>query len=154
MQIFACFRKDDENVEIFNGVLLASGHHSEPRWPSPFPGQDIFQGDITHSHDYHSHQGYEDKIISVVGIGNSGGDIAVELSRIAKQVYLVTRRGTWVCNRLLNGGYPRDASMTRKDIFLRGITSFDKLNDTLEAKLNQSMNHEAYGLKPKHRFLR
>lgn len=32
------------------------------------------------------HRGYEDKVVVVVGVGNSGGDVAVELSRVAKQV--------------------------------------------------------------------
>lgn len=44
------------------------------------------QGKIIHSHSYKSHVGYEDKTVVVVGIGNSGVDVAVELSRIAKQV--------------------------------------------------------------------
>lgn len=30
--------------------------------------------------------GMDDKVVVVVGIGNSGGDIAVELSKVAKQV--------------------------------------------------------------------
>lgn len=31
-------------------------------------------------------EGFEDKVVAVVGIGNSGGDVAVELSKVAKQV--------------------------------------------------------------------
>lgn len=30
--------------------------------------------------------GLENKVVAVVGIGNSGGDVAVELSKMAKQV--------------------------------------------------------------------
>ena len=47
---------------------------------------DSFQGTVVHTRDYRSHVGYEDKTVLVIGIGNSGGDVAVELSRIAKQV--------------------------------------------------------------------
>lgn len=65
----------------------------------------------------------------VVGVGNSGGDIAVELSRVAKQVnfghvvqtyvhvyqvYLVTRRGTWVMNRIFDYGYPVDVVINNR----------------------------------------
>ena len=39
-----------------------------------------------HSHSYRDHVGFEDKRVVIVGIGNSGGDCAVELSRIAKNV--------------------------------------------------------------------
>lgn len=89
-------------------MLLCCGHHALPRMPAPWPGQDRFEGRIIHSHSYRDHkgtglrrgfydaslirknyfQGYEDKVVVVVGVGNSGGDLAVELSRIAKQVLL------------------------------------------------------------------
>ena len=39
-----------------------------------------------HSHNYKDFAGYENKGVVVIGIGNSGGDIAVELGRCAKQV--------------------------------------------------------------------
>lgn len=41
---------------------------------------------VVHSHDYRRPDEYEDKRVLVVGIGNSGGDVAVELSRKAAQV--------------------------------------------------------------------
>ncbi|KAJ1375014.1 hypothetical protein KIN20_038237 [Parelaphostrongylus tenuis] len=61
--------------EVFDGVLLCCGHHAIPRLPSPWPGQDQFKGRVIHSHSYRSHKGYEDKVIVIVGIGNSGGDL-------------------------------------------------------------------------------
>ena len=48
-------------------------------------GLDTFKGEKIHSHDYKTYKGYEDKKIVVIGIGNSGGDAAVELSRVASQ---------------------------------------------------------------------
>lgn len=45
-----------------------------------------FKGTVLHSHSYKDSRGYEDKRVVVVGIGNSGGDIAVELSRVAEKV--------------------------------------------------------------------
>ena len=45
-----------------------------------------FKGKVSHSHDYKDFHGYEGQRVVVVGIGNSGGDIAVELSRTASQV--------------------------------------------------------------------
>ena len=52
-------------------------------------GLDSFKGKVVHTHDYRDHVGYEDKKVVVVGIGNSGGDVAVELSRISKQVNMI-----------------------------------------------------------------
>lgn len=54
---------------------------------------------------------FENKTVLVMGIENSGGDMAVELGRIAKQVYLSTRRGTWVFNRVGSNGIPLDMTM-------------------------------------------
>jgi dimethylaniline monooxygenase (N-oxide forming) len=42
-----------------------------------------------HSWQYKAPFGFEDKTVLVVGIGNSGGDMAVELGRIAKQVFMM-----------------------------------------------------------------
>ena len=61
------------------------GHHTIPYMPDPWPGQEDFQGKIIHSHDYKNLHGYEDKVLVVVGIGNSACDTAVDVSRIAKQ---------------------------------------------------------------------
>jgi dimethylaniline monooxygenase (N-oxide forming) len=58
--------------------------------PVDWPNQHKFRGRIIHSHSYKDHVGYEDARIVVVGVGNSGGDIAVELSRIAQQVSMFT----------------------------------------------------------------
>lgn len=52
--------------------------------------------------------GFEDKTVVTVGIGNSGVDVAVELSRVAKQVYLSTRRGAWLLNKIADYGLPFD----------------------------------------------
>ena len=48
-----------------------------------------FKGKVLHSHDYKHMSGFEDKRILIIGIGNSGGDAAVELSRVASQVLIV-----------------------------------------------------------------
>ncbi|VDK47540.1 unnamed protein product [Anisakis simplex] len=80
------FVNNEERTEVFGGVLLCSGHHVDPYWPTPFKGQQNFRGEILHSHDYKDPIRFNDKKVVVIGIGNSGGDIAVELSRIAKKI--------------------------------------------------------------------
>ena len=79
--------KDSEqtNSEIFDAVLVCTGHHADKKMPN-FPGESEFQGKLVHTHDYRSHVGYEDKRVVVVGTGNSGIDVAVELSKIAGKV--------------------------------------------------------------------
>lgn len=57
-----------------------------------FEGEEKFEGRILHSHDYRDHRGYEDKRVVVVGIGNSGGDVATELGKISKQVRICIKK--------------------------------------------------------------
>lgn len=49
-------------------------------------GLNTFKGKYFHSRDYKTPDEWRNKRVVVIGIGNSGGDIAVELSRVAKQV--------------------------------------------------------------------
>lgn len=86
LSYFSHFSQNIKQVEEFDGVLLACGHHGIPYIPDPWPGQEKFQGKIIHAHSYKDLTGYEDKVVAVVGIGNSACDIAVDISRVAKQV--------------------------------------------------------------------
>lgn len=131
--------------------MLCSGHHATPNIPKPYPGQETFKGRIIHSHDYKTYQGYEEKNVVVVGIGNSGGDCAVELSRVSKQVYLSTRRGAWIVNRLVDRGEPSDmVKSTKYNIAKMGMMPVGLLRWMAERGINQKLDHEKYGLKPKH----
>jgi hypothetical protein len=88
----------------YHSVLVANGHHWDPRWPEPaFPGADTFAGVQTHSHYYKTFEGYEDKRVLVLGIGNSACDIAVETSKVADRVFLAMRRGAHVVPKYLFG---------------------------------------------------
>ena len=71
--------------ECFDAVFVCTGHHGEKHIPR-FPGIDDFQGEVLHSHDFKDALAYRNKRVLVIGIGNSGGDAAVELSRVASQV--------------------------------------------------------------------
>ena len=77
----------------------------------------------------------------------------MELSRIAKQVYLVSRRGTWVLNRVFDYGMPLDQTNNNRfrNNLLRRIVPPPVTNWFIESKLNQRFDHALYDLKPKHR---
>lgn len=78
--------KDEGEIgERYDAVMLATGHHAHPRWAN-FPGLENFKGQKLHSWQYKTSQGFEDKTVLVIGVGNSGGDMVVELGRISKQV--------------------------------------------------------------------
>jgi thioredoxin reductase len=88
----------------YRAVLVANGHHWDPRWPEPaFPGSDRFEGEQIHVHHYREPETLTGKRVLVLGIGNSATDIAVEASRIAEKTLLAMRRGAYVMPKYLNG---------------------------------------------------
>ena len=76
------------NLETFDAVMVCSGHFSDKYLPY-IDGEETFRGEIIHSLDYRHSKEFEEKQVLVVGIGNSGADIATELSTVAKKVDIV-----------------------------------------------------------------
>ncbi len=74
-------------TDVFDNVMVCTGHHVTQLVPT-FKDQHKFKGTILHTHSYKKPDGFEDKTVVVVGIGNSGGDVVVELSSVARKVYL------------------------------------------------------------------
>ncbi|VDP51121.1 unnamed protein product [Heligmosomoides polygyrus] len=139
----------------FDAVLLCTGHHKVPHWPEKWPGQDEFKGRIVHSHDYKEPIGFEDKRVVAVGIGNSGADIAVELSRVSEQLYLSTRRGAWILNRLHKRGMPLDVCVARRFTHTVLFSIPHSIRSWYVQKtINDRFDHAAYGLQPKHDVFR
>lgn len=67
-------------------MLVCVCQHRDPHLLNVFSGIDTFKGTYFHSRDYKTPEEWRNKKAVVIGIGNSGGDIAVELSRVTKQV--------------------------------------------------------------------
>nr|XP_018670429.1 dimethylaniline monooxygenase [N-oxide-forming] 5-like isoform X1 [Ciona intestinalis]XP_026693550.1 dimethylaniline monooxygenase [N-oxide-forming] 5-like isoform X2 [Ciona intestinalis] len=144
-------KTEKERTEIFNGVMVAVGHHAVPNFPvSEFAGYEKFKGPITHSTDYRDFKGFEDKNVVVVGMGNSGADIAVELSWHCPKVCLSTRKGSWIFGRVGGKGYPLDYKfMTRYNLLRMSILPESYTRAELEASLNGVLDHANWGIKPK-----
>jgi dimethylaniline monooxygenase (N-oxide forming) len=86
----------------YDMLLVANGHHWNPRWPEPaYPGQ--FDGVQMHSHHYVENTDFKDKNVLVVGIGNSAMDIAVESSFVARRTFISSRRGAYILPKYLFG---------------------------------------------------
>jgi dimethylaniline monooxygenase (N-oxide forming) len=93
-----------EATDRYRAVLVANGHHWDPRWPEPaFPGSEEFEGEQLHAHHYREPDVLRGKRVLVLGLGNSATDIAVESSRIAEKTFLAVRRGAYVLPKYLNG---------------------------------------------------
>jgi dimethylaniline monooxygenase (N-oxide forming) len=95
---------DDGSVQRFDALLVANGHHWNPRWPEPaFPGSESFAGVQMHAHSYIDNDIFKDGRALVLGIGNSAVDIAVEASYVAERTFLAARRGAWIVPKYLFG---------------------------------------------------
>ena len=89
-------------AERYDMLLVANGHHWDPRWPEPaFPG--TFDGQQMHAHSYLNSDVLRGKKVVVLGMGNSAMDIAVEGSYVADKVYLAARRGAHILPKYIFG---------------------------------------------------
>jgi len=106
--------KEGEETEVTAaGVMVAIGHHVFPCMAT-FPGMEDFKGTVMHSHSFKDYKGLENKRALVVGVGNSGMDVAVELSNVNTKVFLSTRRGAWVVRRVGIDSLPFDYEVSSR----------------------------------------
>ncbi|XP_014847685.1 PREDICTED: dimethylaniline monooxygenase [N-oxide-forming] 5-like isoform X2 [Poecilia mexicana] len=143
-----------EERHIFDAVICCSGHYTYPNLPlKDFPGIETFEGKYFHSWDYKGPEDMHGKRVVVIGIGNSGGDIAVESSKFAEQVYMSTRRGAWVIRQVSDNGVPVDMMYNTRFVhILFQLLPINFFNWFGEKKLNAMYDHTTYALKPKHRL--
>jgi cation diffusion facilitator CzcD-associated flavoprotein CzcO len=83
-------------------VVIATGWADfpyRPRWP----GFDAFRGDLVHSSEYRNTSAYAGKRVLVVGFGNSGGEIALDLANAGIDTTLAVRGAVQILPRDLLG---------------------------------------------------
>jgi indole-3-pyruvate monooxygenase len=83
-------------------VVVATGNARVPVQPA-WPGVDTFEGDVLHSSRYKNGAAWKDKRVLVVGIGNSGGEIAIDLHEHGAKPTIAVRGGVNVIPRELFG---------------------------------------------------
>jgi indole-3-pyruvate monooxygenase len=83
-------------------VVVSTGYNrmpSVPRWP----GQETFPGPIIHSRDYTNGGAFRGQRVLVVGFGNSGAEIALDLAEHGARCAIAVRGGVNVIPRELLG---------------------------------------------------
>jgi len=71
-------------------LVLATGANREPVMPL-LPGQQDFAGRVLHSRDYRNAQPFQGQRVLVVGMGNTGAEIALDLAEQGVRVALSVR---------------------------------------------------------------
>ncbi len=77
-------------TERASAVICCSGVNWDPRMPE-VPGE--FTGQVIHSRDYRDATGFAGRRVLIVGLGNSGADIACDAATTADAAFISARRG-------------------------------------------------------------
>ncbi len=80
----------DGRRRSFEGLIVCPGCNWHPRLPEL---KGCLNGEVIHAVDYFSPRQLAGKRVLIVGLGNSGADIACDAARSAKKVFVSIRRG-------------------------------------------------------------
>lgn len=100
------------NILEAKQVIVATGVNRVPNIPS-WPGQENFKGEISHSVSYKNPSPYQGKRVLVVGMGNTGAEVALDLSEKGVETFISVRNPISVVPRDLNG---RPVQVTSKQL--------------------------------------
>jgi indole-3-pyruvate monooxygenase len=92
---------NDKTYEAKN-VLVATGYNRVSKIPA-FKGQGEFKGEILHSEKYKNGKPYKDKNVLVVGYGNSGAEIALDLFESGAKAFVSIRNPVNIVKREFKG---------------------------------------------------
>ncbi|KAI4326606.1 hypothetical protein MLD38_031900 [Melastoma candidum] len=76
--------------EVFNAVVVATGHYSHPSVPS-IKGMDSWKGKQLHSHVYRVPESFRGEKVVILGKEHSAQDIGMELVKFSKEVHFSVR---------------------------------------------------------------
>ncbi len=82
--------RSDDTAYRARRVVIATGYTRVPHRPS-WPGLDAFGGPVVHSSEYRNGAAWAGKRVLVVGFGNSGGEIAIDLCEHGARPILAVR---------------------------------------------------------------
>jgi len=83
-------------------VVVASGFNTEPVIPS-VPGMENFRGKVIHSAEYINARPFAGQSVLVIGMGNSGAEVALDLSEGGARTSISLRNGVYIMTRDIFG---------------------------------------------------
>jgi cation diffusion facilitator CzcD-associated flavoprotein CzcO len=99
-------RAPDGTIELrqYDALVACSGNYWFPRMPA-IPGE--FEGELIHAQRYRDPDtpiAMRGKRVAVIGIGNTGCELASEIGQSgAEAVFLCARSGTWIMPKRIDG---------------------------------------------------
>ena len=135
----------DHGEERADVVVLATGQNGRPHRPS-WPGMESFDGPVTHSAEYRRPADLPGERVLVVGFGNSGGEIALDLAEHGRAVDLAVRSPVNLVPRDLLGVPVASLGLLRKVLPYRVADAV--MAPVLRAALGDP---ERYGLRRRRR---
>lgn len=114
-------RLSDGTQTLHRGLICANGVTWQPsmlNWPGHF------EGELRHSIGYCSPREFEDQRVLIVGLGNSGADIACDAARHATLAAVSVRRGYHFLPKHVYG-WPIDVHFRRPDLIPQSVRALD-----------------------------
>ncbi len=93
-------------------VVIATGINRVPNFPT-WKGQESYQGQIVHSRNYKNPTPFANQKVLVVGMGNTGAEVALDLSEKGADTYISVRSPINFVPRDVNG---RPVQLTAKQL--------------------------------------
>eukprot|EP00163_Fabomonas_tropica_P005225 TRINITY_DN146_c0_g3_i1.p1 TRINITY_DN146_c0_g3~~TRINITY_DN146_c0_g3_i1.p1 ORF type:complete len:458 (-),score=117.77 TRINITY_DN146_c0_g3_i1:1920-3293(-) len=121
-------------------LIVATGENIVPIKPT-WPGMDGFKGKVVHTLDYLNGSEFKGKKVLVVGCGNSGAEIAVDLWEHGAKTSICVRSGVNIM--------PRD-TFGVSSVRLGWLSGLDRLPYALRAKIEPFLKVDLtdYGIPP------
>lgn len=119
-------------------LVIASGLNERPHLPS-WPGLERFHGIVLHSSRYRNGAAFRERPVLVVGFGNSGGEIAVDLVEHGARVALSVRGAVNVVPRRMLGRPVEEVA-----------TRLERLPPRLADAVGRAVRGLRYGDLPRH----
>ncbi len=94
---WAVICEDGRRIEAPH-VVVASGANARPRRPE-LPGEQTYEGTVLHSHAYRDPAPFTGQRVLVVGMGNTGAEIALDLCEAGVEVALSVRSAVNIVHR-------------------------------------------------------
>jgi cation diffusion facilitator CzcD-associated flavoprotein CzcO len=112
-------------------VVVATGYNNTPFMPD-YPGRDGFTGELVHASRYRNAEPYRGRDVLVVGSGNTGAEIAVDLVEGgARRVRLAVRTPPNIVRREVGGTPNQVVSVILRRMPVRFVDAFVRVAQRL-----------------------